>query len=146
MKIDFYVLDATNGQKSLFFACQLLEKAYENKQRVYVHTTSAQESERLDALLWTYRDDSFIPHELYRQRPADNNSPPIQIGHDNSPELAGVLLNLSRDVPPFYSQFEHIIEIVFSDPVVQQLARVRYKHYRDQGHEINTIKVKANEI
>jgi DNA polymerase-3 subunit chi len=55
-------------------------------------------------------------------------------------------MNLSRDIPAFYSQFKHVIEIVFPDPVVQQLARTRYKQYRDQGHEINTIKVKANEI
>ena len=145
MKIDFYILEAASGQKSLHFACQLLEQAYADKQRVYVNASSREEAERLDALLWTYRDDSFIPHNLYH--PVEDHPPPIQIGHDTAPDNHnGVLINLSREVPAFYSRFNHLIEIVLSDPVVQQLARTRYKQYRDQGHEIKTIKVKANEI
>jgi len=145
MKIDFYVLEAASGQRSLHFACQLLEKAHADNQRVYVNTNSREETERLDALLWNYRDDSFIPHNIYRQ--TEDYPPSIQIGNDLTPETHNnILLNLSRDVPAFYTQFQHVIEIIFTDPVVQQLGRARYKQYRDQGHEINTIKVKANEI
>jgi|SRR5579885_171017 DNA polymerase-3 subunit chi len=145
MKIDFYVLDTQSGQQSLFFACQLIEKIHtEQHRRIYVNMNSREEAERFDALLWTYRDDSFLPHDIYRQ---DNpNPPPIQIGHHEAPDGSReVLLNLSRDFPLFHENFEHVIEIVFSDPLVQQLARERYKQYRDKGYDINTIKLKANE-
>jgi DNA polymerase III subunit chi len=143
--IDFYVLESASGQKSLHFACQLIEKAYAEQKRIFVHTDTHADAERFDALLWTYRDDSFLPHALVQ--PNDVNSPPIQIGFGDAPtEPLDTLLNLSKDIPAFYRQFNHIVEIVFPDPIVQQSARQRFKHYRENECNINTIKLKANEI
>lgn len=146
-KIDFYILEVTSGQKSLFFACQLIEKMYQAQQCVYVHCHSKEEAERLDALLWTYRDDSFVPHALYHA--AHDYPPPVQLGFGNmAPVLPKeyLLLNMTQQIPPFHAQFDHMIEIVFSDPSVQQLARDRYKAYRDQGCELHTYKIKAGAI
>jgi DNA polymerase III subunit chi len=148
MKIDFYILDQASGQKSLHFACRLLEKAYAENQRVYIQVNSKEEAERLDTFLWTYRDDSFLPHNLYDQA-THSCPPPIQIGYNETPKdysnSNNILLNLSREIPGFFKQFERVIEIVFSDSRVQQLARERYRYYRDQGYEMNTHKLKADE-
>lgn len=145
MKIDFYVLDGAGGQKSLHFACKLVEKNVMENKSVFINAASREEAERVDALLWTFRDDSFVPHQL--DGAAADFAVPVCIGSGNAPQTdADILLNLSVDIPAFYQRFKHIIEIVFSDPVVQQSARVRYKHYRDQGCEINTIKLNANEL
>lgn len=144
-KIDFYILEEASGQTSLQFACKLIEKAWADQQQVYIHTHSREEAERLDTLLWTYRDDSFLPHNLYQA--TDDLPPPIQIGFAEPPKHhQNLLLNLNQEIPAFYKQFSRIIEIVFSDPHVQQLARERYRHYRDQGCELNTYKIKANEV
>jgi DNA polymerase-3 subunit chi len=40
----------------------LLEKSLERGWRVVVQSTSEERTEALDAHLWTYRDDSFLPH------------------------------------------------------------------------------------
>jgi len=144
MKIDFYVLETASEQKSLHFVCQLIEKVYAEQQHIYVNMGSRHKAERLDALLWIYRDDSFLPHNLYHS--THNYPSPIQIGFNETPnQHQAVLLNLCQDVPSFYQQFQHVIEIVFLDPLMQQLARARYKQYRDDRCEINTIKQKANE-
>lgn len=145
MKVDFYILEAASGQKSLFFACQLIEKLYAEQKQVFVHTNSREEAERFNTLLWTYRDDSFVPHQVYQE---ENDTPaPIQIGIGGGPiKPVDVLVNLNQQIPAFYQQFSHVIEIVFSDPHVQQLARERYKQYRDQGCDMNTIKLKAHEM
>lgn len=138
MKIDFYVLETNSSQKSRYFACQLIEQLYsEHKKDIYVHTSSREEAERFDALLWTYREDSFIPHQLYE---AGKEPVCIQIGHDALPDAKDFLLNFHPEVPSFYKQFDHVIEIVFIDALAQQSARERYKQYREQGHTINTIK------
>lgn len=143
--IHFYVLEIASGQKSLYFACQLIEKMYTEDKHVYVHAQTQEEAERFDALLWTYRDDSFVPHNLYQQ--ADDFSPPIQIGVNAPPtHHQDTLINLSRDIPRFFKQFKQVIEIVFLDAVVQQLGRERYKQYREQNCEITTHKLKANAI
>ena len=40
----------------------LLEKTLERRWRAVVRTGSKERAEALDAHLWTYRDDSFLPH------------------------------------------------------------------------------------
>ena len=144
MKIDFYIMEKANHQQALLMACQLIETAYQENQNVHVQASSREEAERFDELLWTFRDDSFVPHEIIST--THDFSAPIRIGYSaqisqpvNQP--AEVLINLSREIPSFYTQFEQIIEIVFSDPTVQQLARERYRQYRDQGYEITTHKI-----
>lgn len=141
MKIDFYILETTSQQQANLFACQCLEKCYaEQNLPIFVHTNTRADAERFDALLWTYRDDSFLPHQLH----ADGNNAPIQIGFGETPAAPlAILLNLGSQIPAFYQQCQQIIEIVFTDPVMQQCARQRYKQYRDAGCEIKTIRQAA---
>src|SRR5258708_408670 len=44
----------------------LLEKSLERGWRVVVQSTSQERADALDAHLWTYRDDSFLPHVTWR--------------------------------------------------------------------------------
>lgn len=141
MQVDFYILETGNAQQSLFYACQLIEKAYQDQQKVYIHANSKEEAERLDNLLWTYKEDSFLPHQIYQET---DFPPPIQIGTGNPPsDQQDLLINLNHLIPNFYTQFKRVIEIVFADPQVQQLARERFKQYRDQGCLMNTFKIKS---
>jgi DNA polymerase-3 subunit chi len=135
-KIDFHILQTTSSQQAWLFTCQLIEKNYTAQQRIYIHTSSKEDAERFDALLWTYKDDSFIPHQLHDP----NSLTPVQIGYSPNVPAYPLLINLSKEPPPSYQSSQHLIEIVFSDPTVQQLARERYKQYRDQGYEITTHK------
>ncbi|MBV9576443.1 MAG: DNA polymerase III subunit chi [Gammaproteobacteria bacterium] len=142
MKIDFYILTTTKKQIAMLFACSLIEKTYQAKQKAYIHLPTQEEAVRMDALLWTYRDNSFLPHMLFDA--ANPSPPPIQIGYTEELHLETQqmqLFNLSSTIPVFYQQFHHLIEIVFADPIVQQSARERYKQYRDLGHALNTIKI-----
>lgn len=141
MKVDFYILDETNEEKGLRFACQQTEEAYHHQKQIYLHVNSYETAERLDQLLWTFRDDSFLPHQILS---VNSSNIPIQIGYQNEaiPPLQDIFINLSNTIPPFYRQFNHLIEVVFSDPTVQQLARERYRQYREQSFELNTYKLK----
>lgn len=143
-KVDFYVLETESAQKSWFFACGLVEKHYAAQQKIYLYTETPEEAARLDALLWTFKEESFLPHAIYQA--GDANPPAIQIGYQEiTPSHQQVLINLCTTVPRFANQFEHIIEIVFTEPLVQQLARKRYRHYRDSGFTLNTHKLKAHQ-
>jgi DNA polymerase-3 subunit chi len=44
----------------------LLEKSLGRGWRVVVQSTSPERADALDAHLWTYRDDSFLPHATWR--------------------------------------------------------------------------------
>jgi DNA polymerase-3 subunit chi len=140
-RIDFYVLQPGSGQQRPVFACRLAEKAFSHGLRIYIHTDDAGETSRLDELLWTYRDGSFLPH-----LPADDaercdpgNLTPVLVGHADSPEAHdGLLINLSAEVPGFFSRFQRVAEIVGGDETDKERARERFRFYRDRGYELET--------
>src|SRR5690348_5408022 len=113
-KIDFYILSDPDHQTRLRFVCRLIEKAYKSRHRIYIHTDNQTDAHKLDELLWTYREDSFLPHNLYGEGPEP--APPIQIGFDIIPEKhRDILINLSSNVPAFFMQFSRILECISGD-------------------------------
>lgn len=143
-KIDFYILPEANANARLLFACRVIEKAYKQQHRIYIHTEDKTEAHKLDELLWTYRDDSFLPHNIYGDGP--DPAPPIQIGIDATPEKhRDILINLGTQVPAFYTQFQRVLELIAHDNTSQEAGRERYRAYRSQGFEINTHKLQTIE-
>jgi DNA polymerase-3 subunit chi len=49
-----------------------------------------------------------------------------------------VLVNLCPECPPVFSRFERLIEIVSLDEAERDLARARFRFYRDRGYDIHT--------
>jgi len=136
--VAFHILNDASQQRSLRYVCQLVEQAYERQETVYIHTRDAEQAERVNALLWTYRDDSFLPHQLVPAGGVSETS--IQIGFQTIPDnRTDVLVNLTDHIPTHLPMCLRIIEIVFADKNVQQLARDRYRQYRAQGCHIETL-------
>lgn len=144
-KIDFYILMEGDAKTTLQFTCRLIEKAYRNQHRIYIHAENQSMAHQLDELLWTYREDSFLPHNLYGEGPEP--APPIQIGFDVTPDKQrDILINLSMTVPAFYAQFNRVCEIVANDAEIQARSRENYRSYRSDGYDINTHKLQTAEI
>lgn len=139
-RIDFYVLDNSDRLAQQRLACRIADKAWSKQHLVYVHTNDQQQSEQLDQFMWVYQDGSFLPHCQYQADEA--LATPVLIGHDHEPEdQTDVLINLADSVPPFYSRFERIVELVTGDEPTRHKARERYKYYRDRGYAIETHKL-----
>ncbi|MHB1949059.1 MAG: DNA polymerase III subunit chi [Gammaproteobacteria bacterium] len=144
-KIDFYILSEGNAKTRFLLTCRLIEKAYKNRHRVYIHTQTEADAHLLDEMLWTYRDESFLPHNLYGEGP--DPAPPIQIGFNTTPDKhRDILINLSFQVPAFFEQFNRILEIVANDPEAQAISRENYRAYRTQGYDITTHKLQTVEL
>lgn len=139
-RIDFYILTTDGTTSRLAFACQMIEKAYRNHHRIFVHTDQSAVGHALDELLWTYRADSFLPHHIQGDGPKP--APPIQIGiQTQETSERDILVNLSDTIPSFFTQFSRVIEIVSSDEATQSTKREHYRQYRAQGHNITTHKL-----
>jgi DNA polymerase-3 subunit chi len=130
-RIDFFQID---GKESMLaFACRLVDKAYHQKHKIYVHTESASDSGELDDLLWTFRLDRFIPHALH----SSGITAPVHIGHEDDPgEHRDVLVNLSGKIPHFFSRFERVTEVVPEDDLKRKNARENFRFYRDRGYRL----------
>lgn len=144
MRVNFYVLNVPSREKVFTFICHLLEQSHQNKQYIYVHVDSQKRAEHLDGLLWTYRDDSFLPHGLCYE---STTTFPIAIGFDQEKpaSIYQILLNLSNKIPNFYHDFEMIYEFVTADSTEQAQAREKYRQYRNAGQLIDTYKVSTHQ-
>ncbi len=140
-RIDFYILTSKEADTAEHTSCRLVEKAYGLKHAIYIHTRDRQQAEQMDKLLWTFRDSSFIPHQLHH--PEAKNDSPVIIGHDTGSDAEltrqhQLLINLDQTVPPFFSRFERVAEIVSGDEAQRNNARERFKFYRERGYELKT--------
>ena len=96
------------------------------------------DAERLDELLWTFRDGSFVPHGLAGRNDGTEVSP-VMLGYDeHGVDTRDLLINLTDEIPSFAEGFPRVAELVTSDETCRQLSRKRYATYRDRGHELNT--------
>jgi DNA polymerase-3 subunit chi len=132
-QIDFY----TNVPDKLQTACRVAAKAYSLGRKIVVSCPDADVARRLDHTLWSHAPTSFLPH--CTSGDALSSITPIVVDfRGETPSHDQVLVNLRDDWPPFFSRFERLIEIVSSEDQDRQLARERFKFYRDRGYEIRT--------
>lgn len=139
-QVDFYILNESADEARPLFACRLAEKAYKQGHHIYINTESAPQLKQLDDLLWTFRPGSFLPHAVYAT--ATDAEQPILLGHALEPDgPADVLVNLDSAVPPWFSRFNRVAELVGNDEAARTAARDRYRFYQDRGYTLNTHKL-----
>ena len=140
-KVDFYVLPGNGELARQQFACRLAEKAYRLKNRVHIHVADSDTVQKLDQLLWTFRDGSFVPHEVLGVTAVDPDCP-ITIGcNESSPVDSDLLINLGASIPASAASFPRVAEVVTSDEDSKTMSRQRFVDYREQGHTLNTHKL-----
>jgi DNA polymerase-3 subunit chi len=140
-QVDFYLLPDESAQNRVRFACRLADKAYRLGNRVFIHTESAEQTRQLDDLLWTFQQNSFVPHAIYRAEQRDPS--PVLLAHDAEPDASSqVLINLAAEVPLFFSRFERVAELVNRDDEVRRQGRSRFSFYRERGYSLRTHEIK----
>jgi DNA polymerase-3 subunit chi len=113
----------------------LLEAALAERLRAVVQAPSSQARDALNERLWTYRDDSFLPHG----GPGDGDpatQPVFLTETDETPNGAGlrVLLN-PADAPRFRDGACERVIVLFEarDEEAMAAARAAWKALRDAG-------------
>ena len=135
MHVDFYLLPA--DASVLTSACVVLEKIYLEGHRIFVWCPSQVTAHALDELLWTFKEESFIPHHLQGEGPTPG--PAIQIAYQNPPQgFHDVLFNLTPKITEFTSQFRRVVELVSPDEDAKIKSREHYRWYKQQGATLST--------
>jgi DNA polymerase III subunit chi len=114
----------------------LLEKSLERGWRVVVQSTSPERADALDAHLWTYRDDSFLPHATWRV--ADVAEQPIVLAiEEGNPNRAQVrFLVDNAPLPADSAEYERMV-LVFNgdDDEALAAARAAWTECKGRGFE-----------
>jgi DNA polymerase-3 subunit chi len=115
----------------------LVEKSLERGWRVVVQAASEERVEALDAHLWIFRDDSFLPHGTWREAEAAEQ-PVLLTVHDGNPNGAAVRFLLDgAPVPADAGDYERIVLLIDgNDPDAVAAARERWSEGRAKGFEV----------
>ena len=140
-KVNFYVLSSQSEQGRQAFACKLAEKAFRLGFKTYILTNSLQQAQQMDNTLWTFRANSFVPHEIFHDS-LPNTANVVIIGTQQPPApWQHTLINLSTGCPEQVAQAEQIFELLDNDETQKQAGRLRYRHYQTLGITPNTHKM-----
>jgi DNA polymerase-3 subunit chi len=115
----------------------LLERSLDRGWRVVVQVASEERVEALDAHLWTFRDDSFLPHGTWRE-PQAREQPILLTVNDDNPNGASVrFLVDGAPVPADAAAYERIV-LVFNgdDPEALDAARSHWSAAKQQGFDV----------
>jgi len=113
----------------------LLEKSVERGWRVAVEATVPERADALDALLWTYEDESFLPHGTDRE-PDAADQPVLITTSAGRPNGATVrFLVDGAPLPADAAEYERIV-LMFdgNDPDAVDRARDQWKLAKAAGH------------
>jgi DNA polymerase-3 subunit chi len=140
-RVDFYVSEDAGEATRLKLACRVAEKAYLANQRVVVFCDDPALLPRVDEMLWTFGDGSFVPHDVVAAEGAPCEAPVALTAGPLPAEPGDVLINLGSVVPPFHGRFARVAEFLDGRPEVRAAGRERFKTYRGQSIEPQTHKV-----
>jgi DNA polymerase-3 subunit chi len=137
LNVDFYVLKETGAEASTLLACRLAEKAYLHHKTVYIHCADNKTAAAIDHLLWTFKEESFIPHANASAITAAHAPIVIGCAHDEQNRAYDILLNLHSEIKPDWQKFSRILDIIANEPLSKELGRQRYKYYREAQCQLN---------
>ena len=112
-----------------------LGRAGSEGRQVLVYVPAGERGEQLDRLLWTYPPTGFVPH-CRANHPLAAETPIILASELDTPPHDGCLLNLSDEIPPGFSRFQELVEIISVEDEDRLPGRERFRFYRERGYPL----------
>jgi len=113
----------------------LIGKAYAQNKALLIYAPEAEVASALDRQLWMQPPTAFIPH-VRSNSPLAAETPVLIADKLESLPQDERLINLSTEVPPGFSRFTSVIEVVGQDSEERLAGRARVKFYKDRGYAI----------
>lgn len=120
--VQFYILASANQEDRWAYARRLVVQTLMRGKTVHVHTSCAADTRHL------------INYLLDADTTGGER---ITIDHKGEPDHdPQVLLNLSMEVPHFFSSFETTLEVVHSEISTRNMGRERFRYYQERGYPL----------
>ncbi len=116
-------------------ACALLGGAYAKKKAMLVFMPDRAQADQLDRLLWTQTALGFVPH-CRADSPLAAETPILIADSLATLPQDERLMNLSDEIPPGFSRFQSVIEVVGDSDEQREKGRERVRFYRDRGYDV----------
>jgi DNA polymerase-3 subunit chi len=115
----------------------LVEKTLARGWRALLRFSTPERLETIDSALWTYRDESFLPHGSARDGHADRQ-PAFLALEDANPNGAAVLFLLEATEEREPERFSRVIRLFDgADEEAKALARAEWKRAKAAGFDVS---------
>jgi DNA polymerase-3 subunit chi len=133
-EILFYQL---KGQSLEQMLPPLIQKSLERGWRVAIQAASDERVEALDAHLWTWRDDAFLPHGTWRDAEAAEQPVLLTVEATNPNGAAVRFLVEGASMPGDAAAYQRLV-VLFDgeDPEALEQARERWSKAKEEGFEV----------
>jgi DNA polymerase-3 subunit chi len=128
----FYHLERASLEQVL---PELLEKTLARGWRARVRSGQPSRLESIDNWLWTYREDSFLPHGVLGEPFADRQPIMLDAGGENR-NGAQALFVVDGDPGDLAGYVRCVVIFDGRDDLALQSSRVMWTRYKKAGHEV----------
>jgi DNA polymerase-3 subunit chi len=141
MKTSYVFIDLPVNQKDRLI-CQLTEVYCQHKKKILIYSGSNAAARQLDQLLWTFKQESFLPHGLWPGSDFDDNPVLITSEAEQWPAADVVILETRLPLKKI-TGWRQVIDFTDAfDPDLLEISRARYKEcLSDLGIEVSHFKI-----
>lgn len=124
----------------------LLERCLERSWRVVVQAGSDERVAALDAHLWTYRDESFLPHGTKKDGATAAGEQPVWLtAGDDNPNRATVRFLVDGAPLPDFAAYQRVVCLFNgADPTALEDARNGWRQVKGAGQTATYWRQSAN--
>jgi DNA polymerase-3 subunit chi len=119
--------------------CDLAEKVFLAGKKSLIYVATEDRARKIDDLLWTWKQNSFIPH-CKKNDVQTKHEEPVQIATEIVPDDSDVLILADASESWTSETFSTVIDLAqLYDLALRDNARARYKSYRDNGYKLRDM-------
>lgn len=113
--------------------------------KVYINCDDKAAAEQLAEYFWQQEPSHYLAHNLTGEGPKGGT--PVEIGYSALKPSWNrqLVINMANSDATFAHAFAQVVDFVPCEEKAKQLARERYKIYRQAGYQLQTIEIQHPE-
>jgi DNA polymerase-3 subunit chi len=135
-------IEVTDPADRVREVCRRAAACYEQGLTVAVYCPDPDTAAEIDSVLWTFRQDAFVPH--VRQELAEEPAiePVVIFGAEPGEPDADVLVVVAgAETPDWFGRFPHVYDLAeVYDESLREASRTRYSAYQKAGYRMRFIR------
>ena len=136
MRADFYLIAKPRFlEQPLLLVCELAKRALAAGQATLILARDDGQAEALDALLWEFDENAYLPHQIAGTDEDDDVTPLLIVPPGAVSADRPLVINLRDEIAP--GQYERVLEVVPADPAAREPLRQRWRAYQERGFTLN---------